>query len=596
MSEYTRPSFAQELFQGHLRPDLLLPYPLQDEADASAGSDFLQQLATVLVDEVDPDEIDATGEISQEVRDALAAIGAFGIKIPQKYGGLGLSQVNYSRAGQLMGSWCANTTALLSAHQSIGVPQPLGLFGSEEQKQRYFPKLAKGQISAFALTEDDAGSDPANMGTTAELSEDGSHWVLNGDKLWITNGIIADYFVVIARTPDQEIKGKLRRQYTAFIVEKAWEGVEYGTRCHFMGLKALYAGVIHFRDVEVPVENVLFEEGRGLKLALTTLNAGRLTLPSAALGGSKWCLREARRFARERMVWGNPIGEHEAIALKLAWIASHTFAQEAMVYYTAAMVDRKDTDIRVEAAMCKMFGSEALWKIINETLQIRSGRGYETKASLESRGEEGVAIERMLRDARINMIFEGTSEIMRLFLAREALSPHLKRMGTLAKAPAGDKVKAGLHYARWYPGTYVPSLGGYDVHQRLSPHLSWVAGASKRLSRVMIHAMVRQGEGLAKRQGFLGRCVEIGTDLFAMSTSVARAKALSARGGPEGASAIELADTFCQIARVRVEERFRALSDNADAASYALAQAVLAGEHQWLEQGTIKGDADARDQ
>ncbi len=526
-TEPTRPSFGLELFQGQLRGDLLLPYPFQDEEDAQAAQSFLTQLEGVLRDHVDPDEIDRSGEVPDEAIEALAAIGAFGIKIPREHGGLGLSQTSYCRAVTMMASWCSNTTVLVGAHQSIGVPQPLYLFGTDEQKARYFPRLAAGALSGFALTEAEAGSDPANMATTAGLSEDGTHWVLDGEKLWCTNGTRAELIVVIARTPDKEIKGKLRRQYTAFMVETGWPGVTVTHRCHFMGLKALYAGIVAFDQVKVPVDNVLAEEGRGLKLALTTLNAGRLTVPSAAVGASKWCLRVARRFAAERQQWGGPIGEHEAVASKLAWIASHTFALEAMLMYGAAMVDRGDVDIRVEAALCKMYSSEVLWQIANETLQIRSGKGYETASSLEARGEEPIGVERLLRDVRINMIFEGTSEIMRLFLAREALSPHLARMKALAKAPARKRLEAGLHYALWYPSTYAPAVGSMEVGPRLAPQLTWAAGASKRLGRVLVHAMVRHGTDLAKRQGLLGRCVEIGADLFAISTTVARADALA---------------------------------------------------------------------
>ncbi len=587
-TEPTRPSFGLELFQGQLRTDLLLPYPLQPADDAAAGDAFLEKLQAVLREHVDPDRIDRQGEVPDQAIEALAGIGAFGIKIPREHGGLGLSQTNYCRAISMMASRCCNTTVLLGAHQSIGVPQPLYLFGTDEQKARYFPRLAAGALSGFALTEAEAGSDPANMATTAELSEDGQHWILSGEKLWCTNGTRADLLVVIARTPDKEIKGKLRKQYTAFMVETGWHGVTVTHRCHFMGLRALYAGIVAFHKVRVPVENVLSEEGRGLRLALTTLNAGRLTVPSAAVGCAKWSLRVARRFAAERQQWGGPIGEHEAIAHKLAWIASHTFALEAMLGYSAAMVDRGDVDIRVEAAICKMFSSETLWRIVDETLQIRSGKGYETAESLEARGEEPIGVERLLRDVRINMIFEGTSEVMRLFLAREALSPHMERLKAMARAPLGQRLQAGLHYAAWYPATFVPSLATPDVDDRLRPHLAWATAASKRLGRVLVNAMVRHGTGLAKRQGLLGRCVEIGADLFAISTTVARAAALASKGAPEAQSAQQLAVLFCGYAQRRVRQRFRALSDNQDSEAWRLAQKLLAGEHAWLEDGTVQ--------
>ncbi len=579
-----RASFGLELFQGQLRPELLPPYPPPPSAEAQG---FLERLEAVLREHVDPDAIDREGEIPDAALEALAEIGAFGIKIPEEHGGLGLNQQDYCRAIGLLASHCSNTTVLLGAHQSIWVPKPLELFGTPEQQARYFPKLASGSISGFALTETEAGSDPAAMVTTAELSEDGEHWVLNGEKLWCTNGTRAELLVVIARTPDREIKGKLRKQYTAFIVETGWPGVEITHRCHFMGLRALYAGIVRFEDVKVPVANVLAEEGRGLKLALSTLNAGRLTVPSAAVGCAKWSLRVARRFAAEREQWGKRIGEHEAVAHKLAWIASHSFALEAMVTLSAALVDAGDADVRVEAALCKMYSSEVLWRIVDETMQIRSGMGYETAASLEARGKEPIGVERLLRDCRINMIFEGTSEVMRLFLAREALGPHLVRMKTMAKANAKERLGAGLHYAKWYPGTYAPRMSRLDVDARLQPELAWVGSASKRLSRALVHAMLRHGTALAERQGLLGRCMEIGAELFAISAAVVRADAIVREGGPEADKAVRMASLFAGYARRRVEENFRALSDNQDAQALAVAKELLVSEHAWLERGSV---------
>jgi alkylation response protein AidB-like acyl-CoA dehydrogenase len=583
----TRDSFGLELFQGQLRPELFPPYPLAPGAEAE---EFLGRLAGVLRAHVDPDAIDRDGEIPDEAIEALAGIGAFGIKIPREHGGLGLSQLDYCRAIGLLASHCSNTTVLLGAHQSIGVPQPLKLFGSPEQQARYFPRLASGALSGFALTEAEAGSDPAAMTTTAALSADGRHWVLNGEKLWCTNGTRAELLVVIARTPDRQIKGQARKQHTAFIVETAWPGVEVTQRCHFMGLRALYAGIVRFRDVQVPVQNVLGEVGSGLKLALTTLNAGRLTVPSAAMGSAKWCLRVARRFAAERQQWGKPIGQHEAVAHKLAWIAAHAFALEAMVTTTAALVDAGDADVRVEAALCKLYASEVLWRIVNETMQIRSGAGYETAASLQARGQEPIGVERLLRDARINMIFEGTSEIMRLFLAREALGPHLARLKTLAKAPARERLGAGLHYATWYPGTWAPRLGGFAVDARLAPELEWAAAASRHLARTLVHAMLRHGQKLAERQGLLGRCVEIGAELYAVTAAVVRADAVLRAGGPEADKALRMATLFSGYARRRAEETFRALGDNQDAQALALAHDLLAGEHAWLEHGSVASE------
>ncbi|HEY1489509.1 MAG TPA: acyl-CoA dehydrogenase family protein, partial [Verrucomicrobiae bacterium] len=369
-------TFASGMFMGEFNLSTVHPFPIQRIEDRDQGDAFLKPLETLLRDKVDPDEIDRTGEIPQSVIDELARLGAFGIKVPTEYGGLGLTQTNYCRTAMLLGSWCGNLTALISAHQSIGVPQPLILFGTETQKRKYLPRVARGEISAFALTETEVGSDPAAMATRAEPTPDGKHFILNGEKLWCTNGTKAGVIAVMAKTPSKVVNGKSKDQITAFIVEMDWPGVEVLHRCHFMGLKALYNGVIHFTNVRVPVENILLAEGKGLRVALTTLDTGRLTLPAACVGAAKRCLKISRAWAHQRVQWGSPIGRHAAIADKLARMAADIFAMESMTLLAASRVDRdKHADVRLEAALCKLWATEATWRIVNDAVQIRGGRG-----------------------------------------------------------------------------------------------------------------------------------------------------------------------------------------------------------------------------
>ena len=594
-AEWRHPSFIGELFMGRLRTDLIFPYPEQEEADRRIGDEFLAKLEPFLKERVDPDEIDRTGEIPASVLQGLARLGCFGMKIPTAYGGLGLSQTNYNRVIALLGSYCGSTTVWLSAHQSIGAPQPLMLFGTEEQKRRYLPRLAAGTVSAFALTEPGVGSDPANMLTTATPVDGGEAYLLSGEKLWCTNGPVAEVVVVMARTPSVTVAGRERKQITAFIVEKSMPGFEVAHRCDFMGLKGIQNGVLRFTNIRVPTANILWGPGLGLKLALITLNAGRIAIPAGCVGTAKRCLQITRQWAKERKQWGRPVGGHEAVAVKIGEMAATTFAMDAMVWLASALVDRKTADIRLEAAIAKLFCSEACWRIVDDTVQIRGGRGYETARSLRARGEPGLPVERIMRDSRINLIIEGTSQIMRLFIAREALDAHMRAVSRLLNPaePPAAKVRAAVSavgfYAVWYPAQWLAGLWGphyTGLGGRLSGHLRFVERASHRLARALFHGAMRHQTRLAYRQQLLGRLVDVGADLFAMAAACSKAQAM-VRLQPSESSPVELADLFCRLARRRIQHAMHSLHRNEDRPSVRIAQDALAGRFAWLEEGIV---------
>ncbi len=583
-TRWEKPSFLRELFLGRLRLDLVHPFPRLKGLDDPEFIAYFEKMKKFLQEEVDSDAIDRDRKIPPENLKKLAEMGAFGFKIPKEYGGKGFTVSQYSQLMKLVTSKDGNLTALLSAHQSIGVPQPLMLFGSEEQKKKYLPRIAKGAVTAFALTEPDVGSDPARVSTSVEESEDGKAYIMNGEKLWTTNVTIADLVVVMARHKED---GKM----SAFIVETAWEGVEVIYRCSFMGLKALENGMIRFKNVRIPKENLLWERGKGLKLALVTLNTGRLALPAATVGGAKTSLEVVRKWANQRVQWGQPIGKHEAIAHKIADMAAATFAMESVADLATSMAEN-DFDIRLEAAVAKMYNTEAGWNIVDDTIQIRGGRGYETAASLQARGEPPVDVERMMRDSRINLIFEGSSEIMRLFIAREAVDKHLEVAGIMLDPKKGMGAKIAAlpkiigFYAIWYPSLWLGwgRWPRYSEFGRLAGHMRYVNRATRKLARQVFHAMLIYQGKLQKKQAFLFRLVDIGAELFAMAATISRATKLAKEGNK---NAVDLADAFCRLSRRQVKDYFKALWSNDDESKYRLSRKVLDNQFLWLEEGGV---------
>ncbi|WP_201359529.1 acyl-CoA dehydrogenase family protein [Mycobacterium paraintracellulare] len=589
---WDKPSFAKELFLGRFPLELIHPFPTPAEADETRTRAFLDSVREFL-ETVDGSVIERDAQIPDEYVKGLADLSCFGMKIPTEYGGLGMSQVAYNRALMMVTSVHPSLGALLSAHQSIGVPEPLKLAGTPEQKEKFLPRCAAGAISAFLLTEPDVGSDPARLASTATPIDDGQAYELDGVKLWTTNGVVAELLVIMARVPKSEGR---RGGISAFVVEADSPGITVERRNKFMGLRGIENGVTRMHRVRVPRENLIGSEGDGLKIALTTLNAGRLSIPASATGSSKWALKIAREWSGERVQWGKPLAEHEAVARKLSFIAATVYALDAVLELSAQMADEGRNDIRIEAALAKLWSSEMACVIADEVMQIRGGRGYETAESLAARGERAVPVEQALRDLRINRIFEGSSEIMRLLIAREAVDAHLAAAGDLAKPDTGLRQKAAAavgasgFYAKWLP-QLVFGEGqrprAYHEFGPLAAHLRFIERSSRKLARNTFYGMARWQAKLEQRQGFLGRVVDIGAELFAMSAACVHAESQRAADPVVGQQAYELAEAFCAQATVRVEALFRGLWDNTDASDVQLTRNLLQGRYGWLEAGII---------
>ena len=538
-----KPSFGKELFSGRLRLDLLDSLP---SFGLDAGSEeFLARLRTFCEEKVDARLIEREDRIPDEVVNGLKDLGAFAIKIPREYGGLGLPGVCYHRALMIVSSTHSSLGELLAAHQSIGLVQPLRLFGTAEQKRTLLPRCVR-EISCFTLTEPDIGNDPFRMRTTATPTADG--YVLNGVKSWATNGVLADFLVVMAMAPGG---------MSAFVVEASSPGVTVEHRSSFLGLRGLENGVIRLHDVAVSRDRLVGPEGQGLEVALAAQDTGRLSMPAVCAAAAKWSLKIAREWSRVRVQWGKPIGAHEAVASKIAFIAATAFALEAMVEVSGRHADLGRIDTRMEAELAKLFASEKAWQLADELLQLRGGRGYETAESAAARGERGVPVEQLLRDLRVGRIFDGSTEALRVFIGTDALAVADGSFGSAAR-----------------PSELAPSFG------TLAQHVRFIDRASRRLARHLDSGKARWGQEVGERQLFLGRVVDIAAELYAMSAACVYAKAL-------GESAAELADAFCRQARRRVAELVDQLWVNTDEVDTAVAARVLGDGYTWLEEGVL---------
>lgn len=591
-TEWKFPSFTAELFRGNFRWDLMHPYPVQDPKDKEEGDAILAKFKEVFETAINPLEIDASGEFPRKAIDALAKMGAFGMKIAKEYGGLGLSVTNYARALHYMGSYCQSTVTWVSAHQSIGVPQPLKLVGTKEQKEKFLPRIAKGAVSAFALTEPNVGSDPAKLATTAVPTEDGKHYIVNGEKLWCTNGPDADVLVVMALTPPKIVKGKERKQISCFVVETNSPGFSVKNKCKFMGLRGLSNGLLTFKDVKVPAENLIGKPGEGLKIALMTLNVGRLGIPAASTGTAKRILSDCEGWVNERVQWGVPIGKHQSIARKISNMAANTFAMDSVVWLTCAFADKENADIRLEAAIAKYFCTETIWSMLDDYIQVRGGRGFESELSLYGRGEKPIPAERFMRDLRVGRIFEGSTEVMHLIIAREALDTHFSRvmpilmpkMNKTGKSRGKLMWEAFKFYSTWIPKMFLPSGTNFNVkHLNASnqDHLAYVDRTCRKLARTIFFTMGKYQQKLETEQLILGNFVDLGVDLFVMAASLARAEGLLAQN-PNDQSIQELADLYCKNARERIARNFKSIKDNHNHDFDKVGSQLMAGKYRWL--------------
>ncbi|NVB42904.1 acyl-CoA dehydrogenase family protein [Pseudenhygromyxa sp. WMMC2535] len=563
-------SFARQLYFGSVEEDEVFPYPdeLGDEERETLQL-LLDPLDRFLRERVEEGGVDHDKLLEPELLDELKEMGLFGLQVPEEYGGLGLSNTGYARLFERVAATDSSIAVTLGAHQSIGF-KGLMLFGTPEQKQHYLPLLASGElVAAFCLTEPSSGSDAASIRTRARLSEDGEHWILDGSKLWITNGGFADVFTVFAQT-EVEIDGQKKDRITAFFVERAFGGVESGPEEHKLGIKGSSTTPIHFDGCKVPKANVLGEVGGGFKIAMTILNNGRFGLAAGCVGGSKRLIREAAAYANQREQFGKKIGEFELIRKKFAEMALLTYAAESMTYMTCGLMDRGARDYAIEAAMSKVFSSEATWHIANECLQVMGGLGYSRE----------YIFERVVRDSRINLIFEGTNEILRLFIALsgiQAPGEHLRELVSALKDPVENY---GMLLTELV--SRVRSRVITEELQRAAPKLKRAAVHIEDKAEAFGQAVERLlrhfGKKIIDEQMLIERVANVAIDLYAMVAVVSRATRALEQGRKHAEHEATLASVFCEQADRRIRRHLRAIEQgrkNGDEALREIADALL---------------------
>jgi len=570
--------FVRNLFFGRLRLDKLMPYPVQDEDEARRTDSLLEKLDVFLNEHVDARQIDLNEEIPTHVIDGLGELGVLGMTVPKKYGGGGFSHTAYCRVLQRVAQTCASTAVFISAHQSIGLKAIL-LKGTEDQKQRFLPDLASGKkIAAFCLSEPEVGSDAANVQTKARLSPDGKHWLLTGHKKYATNAALAGVMTVMAQTPGQD-NGDTKPKVTAFIVTPDMAGFEVvshnRSKC---GIRGSWQGTLKFTDMAVPVENILGELGRGLKVALEVLDFGRCTLSAACVGGAQLAMRMCVQRARERRQFGREIGQFQLIKQKLAQMAELVYAMDAITYHAAGIVDRHDEDVMLETAISKLFCSESLWTVADEAVQIWGGEGY----------MQETGIERMLRDARINRIVEGTTEIMTSFVALMGMKAVGENLEQVLRAVTRHPIGNFRRITEFASHEWHDLLIGHDfdgLHPKLRGEGEQLTRAVKLLARDVEKVLRVHREGIIDKQLQQQRIALNVVDLYAMASilsklnAVLEGKLLPSFVCDDRLATVErdlmVGKRFCLGAIDRFYQRRKLLNHNQDKHVLALADHLL---------------------
>jgi acyl-CoA dehydrogenase family member 9 len=563
--------FAKALFFGHFNASLVFPYPTLPPDTQSKVDEVVAKVRRFVRERVDAAAIDRNADIPREVIDGLGELGILGLTAPPEFGGHGFGQQAFCRVMEVIGGHCASTAVFVNAHQSIGC-RALVLFGTPEQKAKWLPDLVAGRkLAAFALTEPQAGSDAANVQTTATPTEDGSAWIINGEKRYITNAAIAQVLTVMARTPAPTPQNPKETKITAFLVTPDMPGfVVTEARMPKCGIKGTATGRLQFVNMRVPKENVLGQVNKGLRMALTVLDFGRTTFGASCTGAAKTCVEAAVKHAKSRVQFQQPIAEFELVKKKIAFMAAHTFAMEAATMQCAAFIDRGADDYMLETAILKVFATEHLWTIVNDTIQIFGGQAYFNDEPYE----------RMMRDARINTIGEGANDVLKAFIAV---------VGSRAPGMKLDRIRKNFlkltgwafgHLWQWTPLAGKPSIP--LKNQTLAPFASKLATQVKRLGLNLPWVFKNCGteERFIQAQYLHERLADIAIDLYVASCVLSRLDHLLSKGPGEGAAEhsadVEAGEYFLLIAFRRVDQNLKALFDNDDAATTAAAGKTLA--------------------